>query len=123
MNAIIKIITYWKYNTWCFTDESVGLKDEAFVAGADTMITELLRRKGIPLEKANDGFILTFSAEYFPSADAFITHATEDEAKVGNWYILEGVEGQEDIIGWFCPALFRYFEVAPLKIYAEVQTL
>ena len=33
----------------------------------------------------------------------------------GNWYDSPDL----DIEGWLCPALFKYFEVAPERIYAQ----
>ena len=37
------------------------------------------------------------------------------EGDGGNWYKAE----QFDMEGWLCPALFRYFDEAPLEIYAR----
>jgi hypothetical protein len=35
----------------------------------------------------------------------------------GNWYF----SPQFQLEGWLCPALFKYFEAAPQKIYAQVK--
>ena len=33
----------------------------------------------------------------------------------GNWYRAEGI----DLEGWLCPALLKYFERPPQKLYAQ----
>jgi hypothetical protein len=37
----------------------------------------------------------------------------------GNWYRSADL----DMEGWLCPALFRYFDQAPKRIYARVKSL
>lgn len=113
---------YWKYGTWCFSDEATGLVDEAFVSGANTFITSMLLKKGIDLAKASKGFNLTFSGTFFPDYDVVINHVGDDEHGVGNWYTLELEDGSL-MKGWFCPALLKYFSEAPKQIYAKVEEL
>ena len=117
MNSIMIIHPYWKHETWCFTDDSVGLKDEPFVAGADKMISMALVQKGILME-AEKGFDLLFSAVEFPGHDIVLEHMEDNlEFSSGNWY--KTIINQIGVTGWLCPALFKYFEEAPEKIYAK----
>lgn len=116
MNQIMKISPYWKYNTWCFSDDVTGLKDEPFVAGSDRIISELLRSKGI-LQEAKEGFILTFSGDYFPEYDGMLHHFKTEGS--GNWY--KTTIGDVEYTGWICPALFLYFSEAPKNIYVKME--
>jgi len=115
MNAIMIIHPYWKNNTWCFTDEAKGLKDEPFVVGADTLISMLLEEKGI-LKTSKEGFNMIFSETFFPDYDVMVTHISVDDHKVGNWYKYE----EKNFNFWLCPALLKYFKHAPKQIYAKL---
>ena len=59
-NAINVIYPYKNVGMWVFDDERVGLDREPFVAGADTMIDQVLALKG--LKNPEEGFRLVFSA-------------------------------------------------------------
>ena len=62
MNAI-NVISPYKYNgMWVFDDPRVGLAQEPFVAGADTMIDRVVA----DIPNAEKGFTLIFSASPFP---------------------------------------------------------
>src|SRR4051812_25615999 len=61
-NSIMVVKPYWLHGTWVFDDESVGLKQEPFVAGVPEMIDALV--KNVP--DAKNGFRLLFSAHTFP---------------------------------------------------------
>lgn len=115
MNSIMVLHPYWKFNTWVFTDPITGLVDEPFVAGFPAIIDEMV--KDIP--NAIDGFIGTFSGSYFPDYTHVITKVRTDEYGVGTYYQLDGTE----LVGWLCPALFKYFTEAPDKIYIKVEGL
>ena len=65
-NSIYAIKPYKWEGLWVFDDAATGLKREAFVAGADTMIDTATARKGI--KKPNSGFLLLFSSTPFPTA-------------------------------------------------------
>lgn len=58
-------------------------------------------------------FTLLFSDGPFPGSQTSIQRLREEAG--GNWYECEGVEG------WLCPALYRYFAVAPEKIYLQIK--
>lgn len=108
-NAVIVIHPY-KYNTmWVFDDERTGLYREPFVSGAE-MILDLFA-SSIP--QAEQGFELIFSAQPFPGhQEAFERQESEDG---GTWYFSPTFQ----IRGWLCAALFKYFQEAPERLYAQ----
>ena len=108
-SQITAIKPYKWEGLWVFDDDRVGLQREAFVAGADTMIDAAVERKGI--KDAEKGFLLLFSPDPFPGADVKLAWLRAEMG--GNVY------GWENLEGWLCPALFRYFTSAPPVIYAE----
>lgn len=114
-NSIMIIHPYWKYATWVFDDEATGLVAEPFVSGIPKIIDELLNKAGIGTNEAEGGFTATFSATPFPEYTGVLNHIESDEHGVGNWY------QYEDMKGWLCPALFKYFSEAPKQIYVKVQ--
>lgn len=104
------IYPYKFKGSWVFDDQKRGLDKEAFVQGADKILDIISR--GIP--NAQDGFEVTFSADYFENAPYRITFLHPEFG--GNWYRLDGY----DVHGWLCPALFKFFPQAPPKIYIMV---
>jgi hypothetical protein len=112
-NAIMVIVPYWYQGTWIFDDDSVGLNREPFVSGVPEMIDDIV--KDIP--NARHGFRLTFSASPFPGYQCEFIWVREEYG--GHWYKMEGRSRE----GWLCPALLRYFESAPGKIYAKAEQL
>jgi len=92
-----------------FDDDRVGLVREPFVAGADVIIDIMVR----DIPDAENGFNLFFSAASFPGYQAEFERRREDQG--GYWYYVAAV----DIEGWLCPALFRYFDEAPERLYAQ----
>ena len=108
-NAIKLIAPYWYEGTWVFDDEATGLQREPFVAGVPEMIDELVG----DIPEARSGFRLTFSDQPFPGVQVELTWLREEAG--GNWYRSDRSEKE----GWLCPALFRYFEHAPRKIYTR----
>lgn len=109
MNAIIAIHPYKSDGLWVFDDESVGLRQEPFVSGADTIIEMMVQ--GIP--DAASGFTLLFSAAPFPGYQVAFDWRREEMD--GNWYFSKDLNME----GWLCPALFKYFDSAPETIYAQ----
>ncbi|MFC1914073.1 DUF6717 family protein [Chloroflexota bacterium] len=112
-NVIMVITPYWYQGTWVFDDESLGLDKEPFVVGVPEMIDDMV--KDIP--NARQGFRLTFSASPFPSFQREFMWVREEYG--GHWYRLEGQTTE----GWLCPALFKYFESAPRKLYVRADKL
>lgn len=111
MNSINVIAPYKYLGMWVFDDPRVGLVQEPFVSGADTMIDRVV--EAIP--NADKGFIMVFSAMPFPGHQFGLEWRRSDGN--GNWYYSPDL-GME---GWLCPALFRYFDDAPAKIYVQVK--
>jgi hypothetical protein len=62
VNAINVIAPYKHHGTWVFDAPRVGLEQEPFVAGADTMIDRVVADS----PDAAHGFTLIFSGEPFP---------------------------------------------------------
>ncbi len=109
MNALVVIHPYKYEGMWVFDDARVGLVQEPFVSGADTIIDRMV--ESIP--NAEKGFSLVFSATPFPGHDAKFEWRREESG--GNWYFSPDLEME----GWLCPALFKYFETAPKELYAQ----
>lgn len=113
MNAISVIAPYRHLGMWVFDDDRVGLVQEPFVSGADTMIDVLVA--GIP--EAERGFRLLFSQTSFPGSTAHLVWQRPEHG--GNWYRWP----ERDMEGWLCPALFRYFPEAPMDIHVQALPL
>ncbi len=109
MNAIQIIAPYRYAGQWVFDDPATGLVREPFVAGIDIMIDRLV--EAIP--DAAAGFRLLFSPSPFPGYSIRLEWRRPEYA--GNWYYCPAM----DLEGWLCPALFKYFEVAPPELYAR----
>jgi hypothetical protein len=111
MNAI-NIITPYKYQEiWVFDDQRVGLVQEPFVSGIDTMIDRLVA----DVPESDDGFVLLFSASPFPTHEIHLEWLRAEGG--GNWYWAPELE----LEGWLCPALFKYFDDAPEELYVQVK--
>jgi hypothetical protein len=111
VNSILAIHPYKHEGLWVFDDPKVDLVQEPFVAGADTMIDRMV--EGIP--NASAGVTILFSAQPFPGSQHEFTWVREEA--FGNWY----ASAEYGIEGWLCPALFKYFDKAPERIYAQVK--
>jgi hypothetical protein len=111
VNSLIVIAPYKYEGMWVFDDAGVGLKKEPFIAGIDTLIDKATA----DIPDAVHGFRAIFSAAPFPGG-SFTLHWRRAESG-GNWYY--SPEFQQE--GWFCPALFKYFETAPREIYVKVE--
>jgi hypothetical protein len=94
---------------WVFDDEDAGLVKEPFVSGADTVIDHMVAN----IPDAAQGFTLVFSDQPFPGYQGEFEWRREEYE--GNWYYSAAL----DMEGWLCPALFKYFEAAPAKLYAQ----
>jgi len=109
MNSIIAIHPYKYEGLWVFDDAKVGLVQEPFVSGADTVIERMVST----IPDAQSGFTLLFSAGPFPGYQAVFQWRREEMG--GNWYYSSDLDSE----GWLCPALFKYFDSAPPQIYAQ----
>jgi hypothetical protein len=111
MNAINVIAPYKHLGMWVFDDPRVGLVQEPFVSGADTMIDRVVA----DIPDAERGFTLVFSATPFPSHQFRLDwQCTENE---GNWYRSEDLDTE----GWLCSALLKYFAEAPKHLYVQIK--
>src|SRR5207302_747659 len=106
-NALFVIEPYYWNGMWVFDDPRVGLDKEPFVSG----IPEIIERVVQDIPRAEEGFVLVFSANPFPGATVELEWVREEFG--GQWYRWKAT-GME---GWLCPALFQYFERAPQKLY------
>src|SRR5687768_85976 len=108
-NAIMMIEPYWSSGTWVFDDPATGLVREPFVSGVPAMIDRLVT----DIPDARRGFRLLFSATPFPGHQAMFKRVRAEMG--GTWY----AHDDPAMEGWLCPALFKYFNEAPEKIYAK----
>jgi hypothetical protein len=104
MNQVNVIFAYKIHNQWMFDDETKGLKREAFVAGADTILESQA--------KGADTITLLFSDGPFPDAHKFTRGAHDG---TGDWYSSRSLKSR----GWLCPALLKYFDTAPKELYVQ----
>ena len=109
MNAIIAIHPYKAEGMWVFDDPSVGLRQEPFVSGADAIIDHRVR----DIPNAENGFTLIFSGQPFPGYQVEFEWRRAELS--GNWYFSKEL----NVEGWLCPALFKYFDSPPPKIYTQ----
>jgi hypothetical protein len=112
MNSINVIAPYKHHGMWVFDDPRVGLSQEPFVAGADTMIDRVVT----DIPDAEHGFIMIFSATPFPGHQYRLDWRREESS--GNVYYAE----QLDMEGWLCPALLKYFPEAPKQLYVQTKS-
>lgn len=113
MNALFVIAPYKYLGMWVFDDERRGLVQEPFVGGADTIIDAMTAH----IPNAEAGFRLIFSADPFPEYTLHLTWLRSDMG--GNIYYSPYL----DMEGWLCPALLRYFDKPPHRLYARVAAL
>lgn len=112
-NSLFVIAPYKHLDLWVFDDERVGLVQEPFVAGADTIIDAWTK----DILDAEKGFRLIFSSEPFPG---YTLHLEWQRPELsGNMYYSADLNME----GWLCPALFKYFDVAPKNLYAKAEAL
>jgi hypothetical protein len=112
-NQIFVIAPYWHAGTWVFDDPSRDLQQEPFVMGVPQMIDDLVDS----MPNARNGFRLLFSAAPFPGYQRRAEWVREDMD--GNWYRVE----DPPMEGWLCPALLRFFDVAPREIYVKAEPI
>jgi hypothetical protein len=111
MNAINIIAPYKYLDIWVFDDARVGLVQEPFVSGADSIIDRVVT----DIADAENGFILLFSAHAFPGFQYRLDWRRAESG--GNWYF----SGELDMEGWLCPALLKYFDAPPEALHMQVK--
>ncbi len=112
-NSILAIAPYRWQGTWVFDDPDRGLTREPFVSGVPEMIDRLVA----DIPDARKGFRLLFSASPFPGYQQEFDWDRHEFG--GNWYRCH----DPPMEGWLCPALFKFFEEAPRKLYARAEPL
>ncbi len=108
-NVLHTIRPYWDGATWVFDDPQRGLVREPFVGGTPDMIDRALVEAGLPPRQP---FSAVFSDREFPGWHIVLERVREESG--GMWYRWAGMEG------WLCPALLRYFDAAPRRIYCQI---
>ncbi len=112
-NTLMVIFPYRYHGTWVFDDEQAGLVQEPFVSGIPEMVDVLVKN----ITNVDEGFKLIFSAIPFPGYQAELIWLREEYS--GHWYLW----AENKMEGWICPALFKYFETQPCKIYCRAESL
>jgi hypothetical protein len=112
-NSIMVLQPYWHAGTWVFDDYDKGLDKEPFVCGIPEMIDDMV--KDIP--NARQGFRLLFSACPLPGHTHKLEWRREEDG--GNWYYSPNLNAE----GWLCPALFKYFTIAPQELYTKAEPI
>ena len=77
-------------------------------------IPEIINKAVAHLHDPQAGFTVLFNNTGLPSADVVLKKLDIDSG--GTWYEQEGT----GLKGWLCPALFKYYPVAPEKLYIKV---
>lgn len=111
MNEINVISPYKYFGLWVFDDAKRGLVQEPFVGGTDTIIDQLVQ----DIPNADEGFVLLFSGSPFPGYQHHMEWRGPQGS--GNVYHLPGLK----LDGWLCPALLKYFETPPPKLFVQIK--
>ena len=109
MNAIRVIHPYLDNGVLAFDDPAVGLVREPFIMGADRILIRASIEAGINPKT----FTLIFSDRNFPGHQ--YAAAKELNEMGGAWYRV-GLS-----LGWLCPALLKYFDKPPEKIFFQIK--
>lgn len=112
-NQIMVIFPYLYEGTWVFDDPEKNLEKEPFVCGIPEMINIMTKN----IANAKYGFKMLFSFAPFPGYQAELVYSREEYG--GNWYYWE----KYNLEGWLCPAMFKYFENTPNKIYCKAEKI
>jgi hypothetical protein len=109
LNTINVIAPYKYHDTWVFDDPRVGLVQEPFIGGADTLIDRAVAN----ILGADHGFFLIFSGQPFPGYVIELIWRRSDMD--GNWYYSESFDQE----AWLHPALLKYFDDVPKSLYLQ----
>jgi hypothetical protein len=107
-NAIKTISIFKKGKAWVFNDKLVDLKEEPFVAGADTLLDRIAGD--------NKKVEATFSETKFPGSQLTLEYVS---GKVSSGTIYFCKELDHEL--WLCPALWKYFENSPQTIFLQTK--
>lgn len=107
MNSIFTIFPRLQNNVLLFDDADKGMKNEAFVSGADSVLIHAALDAGQDL----NGFPLHFSESEFPSSTPAVFCGKEFS---GAWYMIG------DSLAWLCASTLKYFSEFPSTIYFQI---
>lgn len=114
MNAIYQVVCYKHKGFWVFDDPKRGIVKEALIAGTDKAIDILTQN----IRYAKHGFVLSFSATFFPGT-MLSARFTSKDSKAGYWYYVTHMSFPM----WLCPVLDQYFETPPEMLHASASEL
>jgi hypothetical protein len=113
-NSLFSIQPYWLGRTWAFDAPHLGLYAEPFIAGTNTILTQLAQTYLGIEPKAGASFQLIFSAQPFPGIHLRIQRQNSEFG--GYWYVSDEREW-----GWLCPAMQDFFpDGLPKALYLRV---
>ena len=120
-NSLFTMRVYRHNYEWVFDNAAVGLDKEPFVAGADEVFDEIARDHYNTQDIDEDTKIdIVFADFEFPGFD----HACEHLGKQhnGNTYtmVVSSIELLRGHLLWLCPALLKYYNKPPRRIYMSV---
>jgi len=111
LNELHVIAPYKYHGMWVFDDARVGLAQEPFVGGANTIIDVMTQN----ISNAANGFTMVFAADAFPGYQFQFEWRSPQGS--GNLYYSSDLQ----LEGWLCPALLRYFESPPPRLFVQVE--
>jgi hypothetical protein len=123
---MIKITAYSSdLEMWFFDDPTLGIKNEAFVDGADQLLTDFIKSLG--RHRECDGIYriaFEFSAEplWFHSV---VLEKTNKKSGFGDGFtvyqvvLTDRVTTNVDFVG-LCPTLLKYYDEAPDKLFIRI---
>ena len=119
-NALFSLSAYVKNDMWMFDDESRDIKEEPFVAGADTMFDLMSGRSAdLSIDRCN----IVFGSTPIPDYDVHVK-LKGDDGHDGHYYVVNKFikyPAVETFKFWLCPALLAFFDEAPQDIYVSVK--
>jgi hypothetical protein len=108
MGKVLKTIKpYRRDGTWVFDDPLRGIWAKPFVSRAPGIVDQVLRYARL---QSGQPVMVTFGDHESPGRGYRFVLEWVREDREGHWYRWEGMEGP-------CPALVRYFDAAPKRIY------
>lgn len=119
-NSLYSLHAYFKNGLWMFDDKSRDIKEEPFVAGADTMF-DLMSGRCIDETIQECGIV--FGSTPIPNYDIKVKLDRPDGFD-GHYYNVVKFDKYPSVEGfefWLCPALLAFFNDAPEEIYVKVQ--
>jgi hypothetical protein len=102
---------------WNFTDDARGLLREPLVAGIPAIVDKHIARLHLNYTQSRKGLYVVFSDAQFPTATLSLTKVRDEFG--GATYRADN-DGDE---GWLCPALLKFFDTAPDRIWISMDCM